>query len=69
MKTREYHLQPTVFVDAVPELAILRRRNREQETAPRDAEADHERSKSVQDRDAAAPGSRLVGRRRLPQAA
>ena len=58
MKAREYHLQPTVFVDAVPELAILRRRNPEHEAAPRDAEADRERSKGVQDRDAPARRAR-----------
>ena len=41
MKDNEHRLKPTVFVEAVPELAVLRRRFLKRESAVDAPEADH----------------------------
>ena len=41
MKDNEHRLKPTVFVDAVPELAWLRRRFMQREFAPDAVEPHH----------------------------
>jgi hypothetical protein len=41
MKGNEYRLKPTVYVEAVPELAMLRRRLMQRALAPNARDTDH----------------------------